>query len=116
MRATLALACLLAASAVMLGAFGAHGLKDSLTPARMASWETASRYQFFGALGLQIAALHPRPSMLGLSLLGLGVVIFSGSLYLLCLTDQRAWGALTPLGGLLQIVAWLWLGWKAWRS
>lgn len=105
-----ALGCFWAALAVGLGAFGAHGLREQLTPERLATWETAVRYQMYVALALQIGAVR------GCYLLLAGSAIFSGSLYLLCLTGQRWLGAVTPLGGLAMIAGWCILGWSALRS
>ena len=101
----------MAALAVVLGAFGAHWLKGVLTPERLATYETAVRYQMYAALGIQLAALARPRSQLGLKLLLVGASIFSGSLYLLCLTGQVWWGAVTPLGGLCMITAWVRIGW-----
>ena len=113
MRPALALGFFLAALSVALGAFGAHALKETLSPERLVVWETAERYQMYAALGLQLAALHKPASTVPLWLLAGGIVVFSGSLYLLCLTDQRWLGAITPLGGLALIAGWLSLAWGA---
>lgn len=99
----------MAAVAVALGAFGAHALKAKLTPDRLATWETGSRYQLAIAVAL-MAAGAAGASGKGSALLLAGAIIFSGSLYLLCLTDVRAWGAVTPIGGLLMIAGFIWLG------
>src|SRR5271166_2266255 len=96
--------------AVVLGAFGAHGLKDLLARNGTAAiWEKAVFYHFIHAVMLFVLA--QRPSFhLGpwLSFL-IGILVFSGSLYLLALTNTRALGAITPIGGLSFIVGWLWL-------
>lgn len=114
MRWVLALGFFLAALSVGLGAFGAHALKSSLSPERLATWETAVRYQMYCGLGLQLAALQKSgSSALGTGLIAAGCVIFSGSLYLLCLSDQRWLGAITPLGGLCMIAGWTTLAWGA---
>ena len=115
MRRPLAMGFGLAALSVALGAFGAHALKEILRPERLMVWETAVRYQMYAALGIQLAALHRPHSTLPLWLLGLGSLIFSGSLYLLCLTDRTWLGAITPLGGLAMIMGWLLLAWGAFR-
>jgi uncharacterized membrane protein YgdD (TMEM256/DUF423 family) len=97
----------LAGLAVGLGAFGAHGLSDVLAPARLATFETAVRYQMFHALGLlAVAALGGRALTAAPWLLA-GSLVFSGSLYLLVFTDTGWWGAAAPVGGLLQIAGWL---------
>lgn len=110
---------LLAALAVLAGAFGAHGLKASLTPAALAAFETAVRYQFFHALALiTIASLLERPrhaAVVGAAWTMLaGVVLFSGSLYLLTLTRARWPGPFTPVGGLCFVIGWLSLAWGLW--
>jgi uncharacterized membrane protein YgdD (TMEM256/DUF423 family) len=96
--------------AVGLGAFGAHGLKEILTRNGTAAiWETAVFYHFIHAVMLFVLsgrnpiAVGPWWSFL------IGIVIFSGSLYLLALTNQRWLGAITPIGGASFIVGWLWL-------
>ena len=112
MRAPLAVGFFLAALGVALGAFGAHALKETLTPDRLITWETAVRYQMYAAFGMQLGALQ-KTSARPLWLLALGCVLFSGSLDLLCLTGQRGLGAITPLGGLALIAGWLLLAWGA---
>lgn len=104
---------LLAALAVALGAFGAHGLKDRLSSDMMAIYETAVQYHFYHALGMImiaiLAKLFPDSSLLiwAGGLLVLGIVIFSGSLYTLSLTGIRMLGAITPIGGVAFIVGWV---------
>jgi uncharacterized membrane protein YgdD (TMEM256/DUF423 family) len=102
-----------AALAVILGAFGAHALRARLTPAMLDVYRTASQYHFYHALGLLvIAALAtriPDSAMLRWSgwLMTAGIVLFSGSLYLLAVTGTGWLGAITPLGGLAFIAAWV---------
>jgi uncharacterized membrane protein YgdD (TMEM256/DUF423 family) len=110
---------LLAALAVLAGAFGAHSLKGSLTPVALAAFETAVRYQFFHALALLvIAGLLERPrhgAVAGAAwTLLLGILFFSGSLYLLTLTPMRWPGPFTPVGGLFFLIGWLSLAWGLW--
>jgi uncharacterized membrane protein YgdD (TMEM256/DUF423 family) len=99
--------------AVLLGAFGAHTLKRSLTPELMAVYETAVQYHFYHALGLLAVALlslHlPNSGLLKWSgwLLVVGILIFSGSLYGLSIGGARWLGAITPFGGVAFMVAWL---------
>lgn len=100
----------LLAAAVMLGAFGAHGLRDRLDAYSMSVYEKAVFYHFIHALGILIAGLHAK-SPLVCGLLLAGILIFSGSLYLLAVTGMRWLGAITPLGGLCFIGAWLMLAW-----
>jgi uncharacterized membrane protein YgdD (TMEM256/DUF423 family) len=99
--------------AVIFGAFGAHILKKSLSPDSMAVYETAVQYHFYHALGLLAVALltvHlPSSSALQWSgwMMIAGIVIFSGSLYVLSIIAISWLGAITPIGGTAFIVAWL---------
>jgi uncharacterized membrane protein YgdD (TMEM256/DUF423 family) len=105
--------------AVALGAFGAHGLREHLTAESLAIYQTGVQYQMAHALALLlVAALFDR---VGLGkvvawLFIFGVLIFSGSLYLLAITGQRWLGAITPLGGLCFLVGWVTLAVGAARS
>lgn len=96
---------------VAFGAFGAHALKHRLTPELLAVWKTAVEYQLYHALALVLLGLIAlqRPSM-AISGAGicfaLGIMVFSGSLYLLALGGVRWLGAITPLGGLLFLLGW----------
>ena len=106
-------AAVLGALAVMIGAFGAHGLKSMLeAEGRLDTFETAVKYHFYHTLAMLLIGMllyHIHDKLLeyaGLSMLG-GVLIFSGSLYILCLSGIRWMGAITPLGGLLMIVGWI---------
>jgi uncharacterized membrane protein YgdD (TMEM256/DUF423 family) len=103
-------AALLGFLAVALGAFGAHGLKDILTRNGTAAiWEKAVFYHFIHAVMLFILAQRA-PLRVGPSLSFLiGIVLFSGSLYILALTNIKTLGAITPFGGISFIVGWLWL-------
>lgn len=105
-------------SAVMLGAFGAHALKDKITPEKLASYETGVRYQIIHAVVLLVVALllgQADSSLLRWSghLMVTGVVLFSFSIYLLALRDMlgiASWrwlGPVTPAGGLCLIAGWL---------
>ena len=113
-----ALAAALLALAVMLGAFGAHGLRDRLDAYSMDVYQKAVFYHFIHALGLLVVSLSPRTAYLVWvnGLLLAGIVIFSGSLYVLALTGIRILGAITPLGGLSFIAAWLLLAWSLARG
>ena len=107
--------------AVACGAFGAHALKSMLTSDMLAIWQTAVHYQMVHALGLiAIGILLPRGNARWLQraamLMLAGMVIFSGSLYLLALSGQRWLGAITPLGGLAFLAAWAMLAWGSWRD
>lgn len=115
------LAALNMIAAVGAGAFGAHGLKRMLTPDLLAVWQTGVLYHLIHALGLFVVALlGARFGSTLLSTAGLvmfaGIVLFSGSLYLLALTGTRWLGAVTPLGGVAFLVAWALVAWAAWRT
>lgn len=110
-----ALNCFLA---VGLGAFGAHGLKQVLTEQTLQTWHTAVQYHFFHALGLLTIALlvdkMPGATVVGWIMFA-GIVLFSGSLYVLSLSGMKMLGIITPFGGLCFLAAWLWLAVIAWR-
>jgi uncharacterized membrane protein YgdD (TMEM256/DUF423 family) len=113
MQKTLLVAgALLGGLGVAIGAFGAHALRAALTESgRTDTFETAVKYQFYHALALLLVgmlyAAFPNRSVLyaGYSMLA-GVIVFSGSLYILCLTGIRWLGAITPLGGVFMILGW----------
>ena len=97
---------------VALGAFGAHGLKNRLSPEMLTIFETGVRYQMYHVFALLLVAAaiaHAGPARL-LTLSGwafiAGTVIFSGSLYVLALTGVTTWGAVTPIGGLGFLIGW----------
>src|SRR5271170_4692730 len=102
--------------AVALGAFGAHGLKELLTQnGTTAIWEKAVFYHFIHAVMLFVLAERkPFPAVAWWSFLA-GIVIFSGSLYLLAVTNVHWLGAVTPLGGVSFLVGWAWLVFKSSR-
>jgi uncharacterized membrane protein YgdD (TMEM256/DUF423 family) len=107
---------------VALGAFGAHGLRGRLDAYSMGIYEKAVFYQFIHSLGLLIVSYLPKIGALSSSaastvcaLLLAGVVIFSGSLYILAVSGHRWLGAVTPIGGLSFIAAWVMLAWYSVR-
>lgn len=102
---------------VLLGAFGAHGLKNHVTdPHLLDVWEKAARYHLVHAVAIGLVAAHPaRPAGAGAAFVA-GIVLFSGSLYAMALTDVRALGAVTPLGGLSFVAGWLLLAAAAPRT
>ena len=106
---------------VVLGAFGAHALKARLSPEMLVIFETEVRYHMYHALALLTAgwaATRWTSSAVGVAGWAFlaGIVIFSGSLYILASTGVRTWGAVTPFGGLAFIVGWLALAWAALRG
>ena len=101
---------------VSMGAFGAHGLKSILSPEMMSVYQTGVTYQMWHALGLVGIALlrlqHAASKLLAWAgwLMVIGIVLFSGSLYLLAMTQFLRLGMITPFGGLSFLAAWLLLG------
>ncbi len=104
---------LFGATGVALGAFGAHALKARLKPERLETFETGVRYQMMHAIGLLAVGLAagrwPSAGLVTAAgwLFVAGILLFSGSLYLLVFTERRAWGAVTPLGGVAMIIGWI---------
>ena len=100
------------ALAVMLGAFGAHGLRARLDAYSLDIYQRAVFYHFVHALGILIVPRLLNPPVAGriCGLLALGILLFSGSLYLLAVSGNRILGAVTPFGGVAFIAAWIWLG------
>ena len=98
--------------AVLAGAFGTHALRSRLDPSLLQVFETAARYQMFHALALVAVWLAEERGRRGAlmvagALFASGTLLFSGSLYLLALTGVRAWGAVTPFGGLCLMAGWV---------
>lgn len=112
-RTTFICACILGCLGVMIGAFGAHALKPVLEASgRTETFDTAVKYQFYHtlallAVGLMMGQMASRALHYAALLFVLGIVFFSGSLYVLCLTNMSALGAVTPLGGVLFIAGWI---------
>jgi uncharacterized membrane protein YgdD (TMEM256/DUF423 family) len=112
-----AAAALFGATAVGCGAFAAHGLRAVLDPQALGWWETAATYQMWHALALLALAAAPvKRAAVPALLFGAGILIFSGSLYLMALSGLRWIGAVTPIGGSLLIAGWTALLWQAMRS
>lgn len=118
-RKLVALGAINAALAVALGAFGAHGLQELLTPKALQTWHTGVDYHGFHALGLILIGLLstavPKVLHTGWWLLG-GIVLFSGSLYLLALSGIKILGIITPLGGICFLIGWGLLAWSLRRD
>lgn len=101
--------------AVALGAFGAHALKEVLSDYGMGIWDTAVQYQMFHAAGLLVIGVLMSQKLVGsvgqLKWAGIlmngGILFFSGSLYVLALTEIKVLGAITPIGGVLFLTAWI---------
>lgn len=103
---------------VMIGAFGAHGLKPHLSAYGSGIYQTAVHYHAIHALGiLLIGALAPLPFFRAAAyMLQVGIILFCGSLYALAVTEIKMLGIITPFGGVAFIVGWLWLAWAAARA
>jgi uncharacterized membrane protein YgdD (TMEM256/DUF423 family) len=121
-RLALVLGALLMFCAVAAGAFGAHSLRGSLSPEMLAIWQTGVQYQAWHALALLAVGLylqaHADARWVRWSgrLFAVGILLFSGSLYLFALTGVREWGAVTPLGGVAFLAGWLLLVLGVWRE
>lgn len=106
----IAVAAVYGGLAVVAGAFGAHGLRARLDPSQLSAWNTAAQYQLIHSLVLLALGLFHsqtgRSVTLQASLFAVGILFFSGSIYLLTLTPMRWLGPITPLGGLLMIGGW----------
>lgn len=105
---------------VLLGAFGAHALKTTLSPEMLAVYKTGVEYQFYHAIGLlligvigfQVKSKYLRWSALFITI---GIILFSGSLYVLTLSGIKAIGAITPIGGLSFVAGWIFLAVAIWK-
>jgi uncharacterized membrane protein YgdD (TMEM256/DUF423 family) len=115
-----ALACLLAFLAVAAGAFGAHALRARVSAEMLAVYETGARYQMYHALALLgvawVVSRWPGPLAIAAGWLFVaGILLFSGSLYLLALSGVRWLGAITPVGGVAFLAGWLAMALHLWR-
>lgn len=112
--------CISAGLGVGAGAFGAHMLKTILEPPMLAVYDTGTRYQMYHAFGMVLSGLavtvwrDAGAAKAGWLFLA-GTLLFSGSLYGVSLLGIRWLGAVTPVGGVLFIMGWCVLGWRAWR-
>lgn len=107
---------------VMVGAFGAHALKAMLQATQTTeTFETAVKYQFYHAIALLIVGVLGKDFQTktldysGYAFL-IGAIIFSGSLYLICFTGIKAFGAVAPIGGTLLVAGWALLFWTIWKG
>lgn len=123
-RSWIGLAAVSGFMSVALGAFGAHALRERLSPRALEIYQTGVHYQMFHSLALwAVGLLILQSSTAAFSALnavgGLfigGILIFSGSLYALAITDIKILGAITPIGGLAFLVGWATLAWSAWKG
>ncbi|MDP2246450.1 DUF423 domain-containing protein [Pseudomonas sp.] len=119
-RLWLLLSALAGFTGVALGAFAAHGLKSRLSPEYLAVFQTGSHYQLIHALallGVALLALQAPSRLVNLAggCFALGILLFSGSLYLLTLSGITGLGIITPFGGMAFLGGWLCLGLAGWR-
>ncbi|MEE9367321.1 MAG: DUF423 domain-containing protein [Pontiella sp.] len=108
----LSLGSISGALAVIIGAFGAHGLKDKLCDQMLAVYKTGVEYHFYhtlALLGIGLLALHVESKLLTASgwSMAVGILLFSGSLYALSTSGIKVLGAITPIGGLFFIIGWV---------
>lgn len=119
MKTFILLGALNAFLAVALGAFGAHGLEGKIPDRYLDIWKTAVQYQMFHATGLLVIGLllgkAPNAGLIGTAgwVMLAGIVLFSGSLYVLSVTQIKPLGAITPFGGVAFLVAWVMIGYAA---
>jgi uncharacterized membrane protein YgdD (TMEM256/DUF423 family) len=120
----MAVAALLIATGIGIGALGSHALDNVLTPRQLTSLDTAVDYQLLNALGLLLVGLLMRgnpgagsgaPLRMVAGALFLGILCFSGGIYLMLAGAPQSLGLITPLGGVMLIGAWLWLAMELWR-
>lgn len=108
-RSLLMLASMFGFFGVALGAFGAHGLKQLIPPEALTVFETGVRYHMYHAFAILLAAMlaekEPKMAVAG-RLFGLGILLFSGSLYILAVTGIRSFGMITPFGGVSFLAGW----------
>jgi uncharacterized membrane protein YgdD (TMEM256/DUF423 family) len=122
MNTLLLIAAINGALAVAFGAFGAHGLQGRIDAHAIGVFETGARYHMYHALAIGLAALAVRsgaastPASVAAASFLIGIILFSGSLYLLALTGVRSLGFVTPFGGLAFLVGWIALGWAAMKA
>ena len=113
--------CVFSFLGVAFGAFGAHALRQKLSPDMLQVFEVGVRYQMYHAFALFVVAwaIHtwniPSAAASGWWFIA-GIVLFSGSLYALALSDMRWLGAVTPFGGLSFLAGWLLLAWSVWKN
>lgn len=116
------IASLLGGLSVALGAFGAHALRDRIEAGLLANYQTGASYMFYHALALFVVVLAlskwpgtSQPVWAGW-LFVVGILFFSGSLFIMAFTGLRWLGAITPIGGVAFIAGWLLLAWTAWQN
>lgn len=120
MKTFIIMGALNALIAVALGAFGAHGLEGKLSEKYLDIWNKATTYQMYHALGLVMIGILMGTTKLNLNTAGwlmtAGIIFFSGSLYVLAVTQIKVLGAITPIGGVLFIASWALMILAAWKA
>ena len=121
MRGWIITGAVMAGIAILLGAFGAHGLKNKITADYLIVFDTGVKYHFYHSLGLMIIgilAFHfpTEPLHIPCIFIVSGIILFSGSLYVLSITGLKWVGAITPLGGLSFIIGWILTAYYIWRA
>ena len=121
MKGYITIASLFAALAILFGAFGSHALKERLSAQSLEVYDIATRYLMFHSLGIFLIALLgfqlPKESLeIPVTMMIVGISIFSGSLYLIAMLDFKKLGMVTPIGGLLLIVSWLLLAYNTYKT
>ena len=109
-----------AALAILFGAFGSHALKEKLTPEQLEIYDIATRYLMFHALGIFAIGIlgYQMPSEVltwPLLIMVFGILIFSGSLYLISLVGYKKLGMVTPIGGLALIISWFMVAYNIYK-
>lgn len=118
----LTIASIMMALTIAIGAFGAHGLKSIVSETLLKTYNTGVEYQFYNTLGLFAASFiiflkeNSKKAVIAAWLILIGTLIFSCSLYLLVLLNMPILGAITPIGGTLQIIAWLLLAYTIYKD
>jgi len=107
--------------AILIGAFGAHSLKDKITTEYLTIFETGVKYHIYHALGIIIVSLcglqFPSVSLhFSCILFIVGIILFSGSLYILSITEIKWFGAITPIGGISFILGWMLAAYKLYQG
>ena len=121
MKGYIIIASSFAALAILFGAFGSHALKERLSAQSLEIYDIATRYLMFHALSIFLIALLgfqlPKESLeIPVTMMIVGISIFSGSLYLIAMLDLKKLGMVTPIGGLLLIVSWLLLAYNTYKT
>ena len=121
MKGYIIIASLFAALAILFGAFGSHALKERLSVQSLEVYDIATRYLMFHAIGIFLIALLgfqlPKESLeTPVIMMIVGTSIFSGSLYLIAMLGFKKLGIVTPIGGLLLIVSWLFLAYNIYKT